>query len=184
MKIQGYCLGKSFFSDKWCPLILPLLLCLQSFSQPFSTLPIFKQASQMSNLYKSKDYKGYIKYIVPGYVKAAGGEEKLIASFNALDAQLQAKGMAINKFDFTGPSEMIKNKGELQCTVTQQTEFLSAKGRVTTYTTLIAVSTDDGKTWKFMDTNSLDISAIRKLLPNLSPKIVLPPKQKPTVNPL
>lgn len=153
-------------------------------NQSALTQAVITQANQMAASYKSGDYKGYVKFILPVYVNAAGGQAKMIASFNALDAQLKSKDMSINSIVYTDPSEILKVKNESQCVIEQQTELQSAKGRVTTYTTLIAISTDDGKTWKFMDTSNMDIAMVRRLLPNLSSKIVLPAKQKPTVHPI
>lgn len=142
------------------------------------------QANQMGRLYKSGDYKGYVKYIHPVIIKAAGGETKMIELLNAQDTQIKNKGIVINGIVFNPPSEIIKIKNELQCTISQHTELKPAKGRIITYTTLIAISTDNGKNWKFIDTSNKDIAEVKKTFPNLSDKITLPPKQKPTVYPI
>jgi hypothetical protein len=148
-----------------------------------SALPqqVITQANQMASLYKLGDYINYVKYIHPVIVQATGGEAKMIDLLNAQNAQLKNKGVVINSITFNSPSEIVKSKTELQCTISQHTELKPAKGRVITYTTLIAISTDNGKSWKFIDTSKMDIATVRKLYPNLSSKITLPPKQKPTV---
>ncbi len=172
---------------------LVILLCLYNnnlFCQPSQinqlalSQVVTAQANQMGNLYKSGDYKGYVKYIHPAIIKAAGGETKMIELLNAQDAQIKNKGIVINGIVFNPPSEIIKSKNELQCTISQHTELKPVKGRVITYTTLIAISTDNGKNWKFIDTSNKDIAQVRKTFPNLSNKITLPPKQKPTVYPI
>lgn len=145
---------------------------------------ITEQANQMAGLFKSVDYNGYIKWLLPVFVKAAGGETKMLELLNTQAAELKSKNAVVNGIVFSEPSEIIKVKDELQCTIAQQTELKSAKARVITYSTLIAISTDNGKTWKFMNASSMDITIVRKLLPNLSQKITLPPKQKPSVYPL
>lgn len=142
---------------------------------------VTEQGNQMANLFKAGDYKGYVKFIHPVIVQATGGEAKMIELLTAQYAQIQNKGIVINSIVFNPPSEIVKSKNELQCTISQHTELKPAKGRVITYTTLIAISTDNGKSWKFIDTSKMDIATVRKLYPNLSSKITLPPKQKPTV---
>lgn len=139
------------------------------------------QANQMGSLYRSGNYKGYIKYIHPVIIKATGGETKMLELLNDQNAQLRNKGIVINSIIFNPPSEIVKSKNELQCIISQHTELKPAKGTVVTYTTLISISTDNGKSWKFIDTFNKDIAALRKLFPNLSGKILLPPNQKPTV---
>jgi hypothetical protein len=139
------------------------------------------EANKMADLYKSGDYKRYIKFILPVYIKAVGGEERMIGILNSQATQLQNANSYINRIFFTEQSEILTVKNELQCTVLQNAELKSDKARVITHSTLIAISTDNGKTWEFMDTSNVDESVIRKLLPNLSPSIIIPAKQKPTV---
>ena len=105
----------------------------------------------------------------------------MIELLNSQNVQLKSKGIVINTIEFDVPTKIVKNKNELQCTIAQHTELKSANGRVITHTTLIVISNDNGKTWKFVDTNNMDIVLLKKLFPNLSNEITLPPKEKPTV---
>jgi hypothetical protein len=106
----------------------------------------------MAGLYRSGDYKGFVKCFHPVIVKAAGGEAKMIELLSGQEEQIKKQGIVINGIVFNPPSEIVKSKNELQCTISQQTELKSAKAKIITYTTLIATSTDNGKTWKFIDT--------------------------------
>ncbi|OQP58831.1 hypothetical protein A3860_39360 [Niastella vici] len=142
---------------------------------------IVKDATAMVSFLNAGDYKGYLKYIHPVRIEAGGGEARVISQLDNQYGPLKAKGIVISGTVFDQPSEIVKSKNELQCTISQQTEVKVAKGRVVTYTTFIGFSTDNGKTWKFVDTNNIDIAIIRKLFPNLSPKITIPPKKQPTV---
>lgn len=139
------------------------------------------QANQMANFYKAGNYSGYVKFVHPVIVQSTGGEAKMIELLNKQNTQLKSRNVTISSIVFNPPSEIVKSKSELQCTISQHTELKPAKGRVVTYTTLIAISTDNGNSWKFIDTSNMDIATVRKLFPNLSSKITLPPKQKPTV---
>ncbi|THU39220.1 hypothetical protein FAM09_11945 [Niastella caeni] len=142
---------------------------------------LVKNASEMASLLNSGDYKGFLKYIHPIRISAGGGEAKMITLLNNQNAQLKSKGVQIKGTVFDQPSEIVKSKNELQCTISQHTELKPAKGRVVTHTTLIAISNDNGKSWKFVDASNLDMAIIRKMFPNLSSKITIPPKQQPTV---
>jgi len=142
---------------------------------------VIKDANAMVSFLNAGDYKGFLKYIHPLRIDAGGGEARMMAQLNSQYGQLKAKGIVIKGTVFDQPSEIVKSKNELQCTISQQTELKPVKGRVVTYTTFIGFSNDNGKTWKFVDTNNIDIALIRKLFPNLSPKITIPPKKQPTV---
>jgi len=45
--------------------------------------------------------------------------------------------------------------------------------------TLLAFSSDNGRTWTFMDTSNKDMATIRKMLPEVNPSLTLPPPQAP-----
>lgn len=47
-------------------------------------------------------------------------------------------------------------------------------GQPVTESTLIAISTDNGKNWYFVDTPGKDIQTMKKALPNLSGELVIP----------
>ena len=99
------------------------------------------------------------------------------AIFNWLYARNKG-GKFLLRIEDTDPA---RSKSELQCTIQQHTELTATKGRVITHTTMLAISDDNGKSWKFVDAQNMDLATLRKLYPNLSPGIKIPPKQKPTV---
>lgn len=153
----------------------------QTIDQKSVAANVTRDANAMASLLNTADYKGFLEYMHPVRVQAGGGEAKMISQLEAQYAQVKAKGVVIKGTTFEQPTEIVKSKNELQCTISQQTELKPRKGRVITHTTLIAMSNDNGKNWKFVDTNSMDIALIRKMFPNLSSKITLPPKKQPTV---
>lgn len=153
----------------------------QAIDQTALAANVTRDANAMISLYNAGDNKGFLKYIHPVRIDAGGGEAKMLAQLNALKEQLKSKGVVITGTVFEQPSEIVRSKNELQCTIAQHTEMKPPKGRVVSYTTLIALSIDNGKNWKFVDTNNIDIATIRKMFPNLSSKITIPPKKQPTV---
>jgi hypothetical protein len=144
---------------------------------------VTRDANAMASFLNTGDYKGFLKYIHPIRIQAGGGEAKMLSQLNDQKTQVSNKGVVISGTVFDQPSEIVKSKNELQCTISQHTELKPRKGRVVTYTTLLALSIDNGKSWKFVDTNNMDITIVRKMFPNLSSKTILPPKKQPVVYP-
>jgi len=138
-------------------------------------------AREMAALLNSAKYPEYLKFIHPVNLQAAGGEEKMLTRLNDQHEQMKSKGVAIKGSYFEKPSTIVKSKNELQCTIPQHTELTATRGRVITHATILAISDDNGKSWKFVDAQNMDLATLRKLYPNLSPGIKIPPKQKPTV---
>jgi hypothetical protein len=54
------------------------------------------QANQMASLFKSGDYKGYVKYIHSFIVEGAGGEAKMIELLNKQNTQLKSRNVTVS----------------------------------------------------------------------------------------
>jgi hypothetical protein len=57
-------------------------------------------------------------------------------------------------------------------------------GELTAETYMIAISDDKGKIWRFIDTNVYKADKLKNIMPDLSPKLVIPPRKKPKLVPI
>jgi hypothetical protein len=140
---------------------------------------LMEQATKMGQIFISGDYKSFARFTYPKIVAMMGGENNLAAELTKVTKDMKAKGMAFSDITFDQVSKIIKSGNELQCTVLQHTEIKLPSGRAVSTSTLIAISTNNGNNWTFVDTSNKDISTIRKLLPHLSRSIIIPPQQVP-----
>ncbi len=138
-----------------------------------------QQASKMGASFMSGDYKTFANYTYPLVVKSMGGASKMIEVLNRTTNDMQAQGMSFSNITFDEPSKIVKSGKELQATIAQHTEIKLSQGRLVSTSILIAVSTDNGANWTFIDTSNKDMETLRKALPNLSSFIVVPPQQPP-----
>lgn len=137
------------------------------------------QATEMGAAFLKEDYKTFTHYSHPKIVTMMGGQEKMAGSLSQMIEGMKRKGMAFLNITFGEPSKLIKAGSEWQCTLPQHTEIQMPDGRIMVTSTLIAISTDNGRHWVFVDTSNKDIAAIKKVLPNISSAIVIPPSQPP-----
>jgi hypothetical protein len=56
-------------------------------------------------------------------------------------------------------------------------------GNLALETTLIAISSDGGKNWYFIDTSVYNVNDLKKAMPDLSPDLVIPPAKPPKFTP-
>ena len=138
-----------------------------------------EQANLMGQAFIKGDYQTFNRYTYPALVKAMGGTNKIAATLTQTVNDMHAQGMEFVSIAVDNPSKIVKNNGELQCTLQQHTTLKLPKGKGIATSTLIAVSEDGGKHWYFIDTSNKDEATIRKTLPNLSSAIVIPPPHKP-----
>lgn len=138
-----------------------------------------EQAKKMGQAFLSGDYNAFSKYIDPKVLKMMGGARKMEDVLAKTTADMKTQGMMFENITFGEPSKVIKNGNELQCTIPQHTYIKISQQRVVSTTTLIAISIDNGSNWTFLDTSNKDMATVRKLLPNLSSAITIPPQQPP-----
>jgi hypothetical protein len=138
-----------------------------------------EQAAAMGQALVQGQYKTFAHYIYPGLVKMMGGEDKMAAQMETIVGGMKQKGMVFLSVKFDEPSAIVHSGVELECTVTQHTEIKVPDGRAVATSTLIAISTDKGVHWGFVDTSNKDMATIKQLLPELSPAIVIPPPVPP-----
>ncbi|MBS1748195.1 MAG: hypothetical protein JST21_18705 [Bacteroidetes bacterium] len=158
-----------------------VLITLNSFGQTKDASQSLKQdANKMSAAFLASDYTTFAKYTYPAILQMMGGTNNMSEVLSKTTANMKAQGMSFSNITFGEPSAIVKSGNELQCTIPQHTEIkLSAGGRIIATSTLIAISTDNGKSWTFIDTSNKDMATLHKALPNLSSAITIPPPQPP-----
>lgn len=137
----------------------------------------------MGQLLLKKDFDAFSAYTYPKILEMMGGRQKMVQTLKKGADDMAAEGAGFTNFTFGKPSPIIHTGDELQCTLPQTIEMKVSKGRLVTESTLIAISSDNGKTWYFMDTSGKNIDELRKILPNLSPQLVIPKRGQPILYP-
>lgn len=138
------------------------------------------QATAMGEAFLHADYKTFSLFTNPRIVEMMGGSENMIRVLVKTMRDMKSQGMIFSKISFDEPTKIIKAAAGLQSTILQHTEIKLNKGHVLATSALIAVSSDKGQHWTFIDTSNKDLATIKKLLPELSYEIVIP-EQKPPV---
>ncbi|NML23678.1 hypothetical protein HHL16_22550 [Pseudoflavitalea sp. G-6-1-2] len=166
------------------PLGLSLLLMLgliaSSFAQVKDASKNLKlQAEKMGAALVKGDFKTFSTYNHPTILQMMGGAPKMIELMNKATSNMKTQGMSFNKVSFGEPSKFVKSGKELQTTIPQLIVMKLAKGRLENASTLIAVSSDNGANWVFIDTSNKDLATIQKFIPSISSSLVIPPTKPP-----
>lgn len=161
-------------------LLFTAMLFISSYGQVKEASQNLKQqASKMGAAFVSGDYTTFANYTYPLILKSMGGASKMVEVLNRTTNEMKAQGMSFSNITFDEPSKIVKSGKELQATIAQHTEIRLSQGRLVSTSTLLAMSTDNGINWTFIDTSNKDMATLRKALPNLSPSIAVPPQQPP-----
>ena len=171
-------------------------------SKPFSVLVIFlfftsaiaqaqytqqianvkEQAKIFSDASIKKDYKTVMKYtLIDAMPKArlnAMTEDRVLKILQTADSQREKQGIQIKSVRFGNVLSMIKVNYEFQCTLEQITETRMQVGTIISKSTLLAVSSDNGATWKYADATGRDKDEMRRLIPRLSDGLIFTQYEK------
>ena len=140
---------------------------------------IKEQAKLMGDYMLKKDFKSFTAFTYPKVIEMMGGEENMIHVMEAGEKEMDANGSHFLSVTVGEPSTVISIGNELQCTLAQVIEMKVWNGTLLVKSSLIGISSDKGKIWYFLDTSDKDINEMKKVLPNLSERLVIPVNQEP-----
>ena len=138
-----------------------------------------KQAEKMGQLLLEKKYKAFNRYMHPKLVETSGGYEKMEQVLAEETSRMESRNIHLASITVDTPSAIHSSNGELQCIVTQTLELKGLTGDYSKKlrSVMLAVSSDQGKNWVFLEVSNKDTDEIKKLIPSLSSQLVIPPKQ-------
>jgi hypothetical protein len=93
-------------------------------------------------------------------------------------------GVSFKRYWIGNPGQIVTYKNQLQAVLPQSTTLVTPLGELTAETSMIVISPDKGETWWFIDTNVYKADKLKNILPDLSPKLVIPPQKQPKLVPL
>jgi hypothetical protein len=141
------------------------------------------QAMDLGSAFMKNDFNTFVKYMHPNIIAFAGGKEKMKAMMDSAYGAMKLFGVSFKRYWIGNPGEIINYKDQLQTVLPQTTTMTTPLGELTAETHWIVISTDKGKNWYFIDTNVYQVDKIKNVLPDLSPKLVIPPRKQPKLVP-
>ncbi|WP_341227739.1 hypothetical protein [uncultured Arcticibacterium sp.] len=136
--------------------------------QDNSLKKLAKQATIMSNAFVQKDYDTFLNFLHPKILQSLGERRTIIQNLNE---GFESGDKVLEIFN-EQPSELIIGNKTYQCTFTQRLKMLINQKGISINSTLIAISYNKGKDWKFVNTSGSNIEDLRDLIPELSMLLV------------
>jgi len=170
----------------------PIYRIIIAFAFTFSLCPAFSQNLQttikiqgmdMSRALIKNDFVAFAEFVHPSIIAYTGGREKLKANIDSAASAMKQFGVEFKKILIGNPGPIIDYKNQLQSVVPQTTTMQTVVGELEVETSLIAISMDKGKRWYFIDTNVYKADNLKKVLPDLSPTLQIPPQKQPKFTP-
>jgi hypothetical protein len=166
---------RSYFASVLLWLFLPCAFASASPADSVSQI-IKAEAQAMSDYLIVGDFKSFAKYTYPKVMRMMGGEDSMVHILQKNQQAMKDDGVYFLSISIGEPSPIMQYRGEWQCTVPETIAMKVKGGRVTSFSSLIAISMDRGVTWFFLDSSNKDIKTLKKKLPNLNIKLQIPPQ--------
>lgn len=160
-------------------LIVFLFYVQQGIAQNMNTV-IKTEALKMARALAALDLDTYASFSYPTMVQDKASKEKIKQGVDSVEKYRQQFGIKVKSILIGNPSDVITYKGIMQCTIPQTLTIEAFMGSMTTENTLIGLS-KDGKAWYFVDALLYKRTETKSKLPELSPKLVIPPMKPPTI---
>lgn len=157
--------------------LLFLIISNFCFSQTIQEI-MKSDLEKMKFVFLNKNYKIFSNFVYTKVVEMFGSEAKMNESVKLNIEKLEKEGYKFVNIYFKNFNENIFLGKEIQTSFTQMITMQTPKGRIIGEYTMIGISNDNGKSWKFIDTSNYDEIMIRKKFPNLSESLILKPRVK------
>jgi hypothetical protein len=142
---------------------------------------LLKQANIMGQYYLNKKYEQFIEKIYPGIIKAVGGKQRMLQMLNSAMQNLDKQNIIVDSMRFSKPNKIIYTGEELQTTLSETVFMTIPNGTMIKESTMIAISSDKGITWSFIDTSGQSLNSLKKAFPNLSNDLIIPKDKNPII---
>jgi len=141
---------------------------------------LFSQGTIAVNSLLNRDFKTYMKYVHPLIIQHYGGDS--IFSNYLLSS--------VEKADFTHlgsklflTHQYVRNEGYLQSVLGHESTMKVEGGTLVTWGSMIALSTDDGFNWRFINALGFDVNTTRVDYPFVSEELKIFWHEKPVFIP-
>ena len=159
--------------------VIAISLCTEA--QNLSTT-IKVQGMDMATAFMKNDFNSFVKYMHPNIIDFAGGKEKMKTKMDSAYKMMKLFSVTFKRYWIGDPGEIVNYKNQYQAVLPQSTTLKTPLGELIAETYWIVISNDNGKNWWFIDTNVYKANQLINILPDISPKLVIPPQRKPRLH--
>jgi hypothetical protein len=127
------------------------------------------------------NYERVITLTYPKIVEMMGGKDAAVSVVKEQMKGMKDQGVTIVPSDAEMPGEIVSNAGKMFAVVSLRMVLRGPKMKISQKSFLIAVSSDQGKSWTFIDGSGLNDEIKAQVIPELPPALKLPAKEQPKV---
>lgn len=137
------------------------------------------QAQEVNDAFRRRDFARMVDMTYPKVVEAAGGRDRMLASFTKEMKEMEAEGVTVLSSTAGAPTQTIHISGSVYAVIPTTLKVKAKDGVFQTEGSMIGISSDGGKNWTFIDAGGKDQKQLKSILPDAVDKLNLPPEKQP-----
>ncbi len=138
---------------------------------------IAKGANKYSNALVKGDWEKVLDLTYAEIIIKNGGRQSMISKAKAFEAEMLQLGFELQKAELSDPLKVYQSGEYLMCAVPMRLTFKGNLGKLYSESSLLAVSSDEGKTWSYIDMAQVQINQLAEIFPDINPELRIPPKR-------
>jgi hypothetical protein len=160
-------------------ILLAMLLAACGLVASDSTDNLRADAEWMCKAVKDGNADAIVQYTYPGLLEKVGGPDEMRKIIVAGQTDLAQRGLIVQSVLITAVSEPLQAGSELHAVVRTERTIRGKTGRQIIKSYVIAVSSDNGENWTFVDGQKLTPPHVLALFPDFNTDLVLPAPSEP-----
>ncbi|HEX6184026.1 MAG TPA: hypothetical protein VFZ44_09125 [Pyrinomonadaceae bacterium] len=154
---------------------------------PAAAKHLREQAEESSRAFMEGNYERLADFTHPKIVELMGGREKLAEVVRKGMVEMTTQGYeTLSYTPAAEPTQVLREGRELYAILPARLRMRTPAGIYVSESFMIAVSGDDGKSWRFVSGATADAARLKLLMPQVADKLKLPtvrsypePEKKP-----
>lgn len=157
--------------------ILALALLPAAFAQTDDrSSEIRKGASTVGAALIAGNYGIVLDLTYPAIVEIMGGREQALVEIEKQMNSIREKGVSLTSFSAGDPSEIKTGGSELFAAIPTRLEMKAPQAKLVANSYLVAISSDQGKSWFYADGSNLTPELMKTVFPKFPKELKLPEK--------
>lgn len=140
---------------------------------------LLKDAKEFNEAFLKGDFDKYVDMTIPSVIEVAGGKEVMVTNARASYEMTTKSGLAYESIEPLKPSKFMFAGRDLQSILPQTIITKIGKTKISQKVYFLASSSDEGKTWTFLNLEPYDTASIKTYVPSYTGDIEIPVADQP-----
>ncbi|MFT4534477.1 MAG: hypothetical protein ACI9P5_001837 [Saprospiraceae bacterium] len=142
---------------------------------------LIEDARRFNAAFLKGDLDKYIDMTIPSVIEIAGGKEVMVANAKASFEMTTKSGLTFESIEPLKPSKFMFADKDLQSILPQIIITKVGETKISQKVYFLASSSDEGKTWTFLNLEPYDTVSIKTYVPSYTGDIEIPTADQPEV---